>query len=50
MQPINIVTWYAIERGKGKMNSPTFCVWTNKPQGLTAKADRMQVTAASSGG
>ena len=33
------VTW----RGKGKINSPTFCVWTNKPQGLTAKAVRMQV-------
>ena len=26
------VTWYATERGKGKINSPTLCVWTNKSQ------------------
>ena len=37
------VTWYATKRRKGKINSPTFCVWTNKPHGLTAKAARMQV-------
>ena len=28
---------------KGKINSPIICVWTNKPQELTAKAVRMQV-------
>ena len=39
----NCVMWYATERGKGKINPPTFCVWTNKPQGLTTKAVRMQV-------
>ena len=26
------VMWYATERGKVKINSPTLCVWTNKSQ------------------
>ena len=26
------VMWYATERGRGKINSPTLCVWTNKSQ------------------
>ena len=37
------VTWYATERGKGKIDSSTLCVWTNKPQGQTAKAVRMKI-------
>ena len=40
---IESVTWYASERGKGKINSLTICVCTNKSQGLTTKAVRMQV-------
>ena len=37
------MTWYATERGKGKINSPNLCVWTNEPQRLTIKAVRMKV-------
>ena len=37
------VTWHATERGKVRLISLSFCVWTNKPQGLTAIAVRMKV-------
>ena len=29
---VHTVTWYATERRKEKINSPTLCVWTNKTQ------------------